>query len=320
MRALGLGGTFALTLHAGLRAGPACLRWGVRHPRIVLRFLLAVWLGVPLLALVVTRLLHVPPLAAAVLLLMAICPGVPKLLSKTRAQGGRNDAGIVLLLATSATTLVLLPIWARVLSAATPLEIAMPPWRVLALLAPTVFVPLALGFAIRALSSRVADSLARVTGVIYPVGLLGTVAIGLIQGAPLLKDVPLRSYAAVAIVTLGASWMGRIAAGRTSNDRRTAGAAAALGNPALAFAMVSASYPQTKAGAAIAAYVVVRSLVLALGAFIASRATSKERSAEWTSSRKRSPSRARRSTWTKGNTGPSSRGRPPATGSPSSPT
>jgi predicted Na+-dependent transporter len=254
--------TGALVLNAALQTGPTSLPWAREHWGLVLRFLLAVWLGVPLLTLVVVRLLRVHQLGAATLLLMAICPGQAQGLFLTRSARGRMDAAVILLLATSVTAPLLIPVWARILSVTMPHEIVVPIGRVLGVLLSTAVVPLLLGFAIRRLSAAVAGVLAKVMGALFTVGIWAALAAALIRGAPILPQVALGTFAAVVIVTLGASLMGYLLGRPEIEDRRAAAFAAALGNPALALALVSSSYPEAHASALFAAYVLVRIIIL----------------------------------------------------------
>jgi bile acid:Na+ symporter, BASS family len=254
--------TGALVLDGALRLGPSSLRALREQPGLLLRFLFVVWVVVPLLAIAVAQLARLRGAGAAALLLMAICPGVPLLISSARSASGSLHTALIVLLATAVTAPLLLPVWARVLSALYPVELAIPSRRIVLALLPTVFAPLALGFGVRAISSRVAAALARVTDVLFRVGLAVLMSSLLLQGAPILLEVRLRAYLAVVILTIGEAWLGYWAGGPKLEDRRTTSLAAALGNPALVLAVVTESYPGYEAGALLAAYVLFRSIVL----------------------------------------------------------
>jgi bile acid:Na+ symporter, BASS family len=254
--------TGALILGGALRLGPESLRRARGRPGPLLRSLVVVWLGVPILAILVTKALDVPGLGAVTLLLMAICPGVPLLLAKTRSVRGATSTALVLLMATSVTAPLFIPLWTKILSAVSPYDLVLRPRQAFSALLPTVFAPLLLGFAVRAISPRAATALARVTDILFIAGLAFLLILAVIKSAPLLAGIALRTLVAAVLIELGAALMGYWAGGPDTEDRKATSLAAAMGNPALALAVVQASYPGYEAGALLATYALVRAIIL----------------------------------------------------------
>src|SRR5262249_50216916 len=158
-----------------------------------LRTLAAVWIAVPLLTIAVVLAFDVRGLSATTLLLMAICPGMPLLLATGSVKGAKETAYVALLL-TATIEPLLIPYWTRFLSIVHPGDLTVQRRDVLAVLVPTVFIPVVVGFAIRQLAPRAATVLARVSEMIAVVGIAMDVLVVLIQGAPLLVRVPVQAF------------------------------------------------------------------------------------------------------------------------------
>jgi BASS family bile acid:Na+ symporter len=252
----------ALMLGAALRCEPGLLRRLRERPWMFLRALVVLWLGVPLLAILTVTAFALPPMGAATLLVVSICPGVPLLVRSTRKVHGGMSTAVLLLLLSAITAPLLVPLWVRILSAIFPVAFAIQPAQVVRALLPIVLVPIAAGVMIRWLLPRVAPILARVADVVFAVGIVILLVAVLILGVPRLPEVGWRNYVAVLVVTFGAGLMGYWAGRPALEDRKATALAAAMGNPALALAVVAASYPGYPATVLIALYVLIRALAL----------------------------------------------------------
>lgn len=253
----------ALMLSIGLAVRPRELAQVVHHPRLYLRALLVMEIGVPLLAMVVVSGLALSPLATGLILLMAICPGAPfiPLVSKTKGEV-YSTVGLNLLLLASVLAPLSIPAWVAILDRLYPFELQITPVQVAARVVPVVILPIVAGIAIRALSPRVADVLARVVHYIFIVTFVIAIAIGLVLGAPVFLELSVRTLLAVVLVVSGTAVMGAWAARTQPGARRAVVFSTVLGNPGIALAIVAASYPDLRAGAFIIAYLVLRRLAL----------------------------------------------------------
>jgi predicted Na+-dependent transporter len=229
-----------------LRLGPESLRQIRRRQALFLRTLGAIWIGVPLLNLLVVLALDVTGLAATILLLMAICPGMPLLVASTRSVEGAMGTAFAALFLIAVMEPLLIPQWTRLLSLLSPADLTVQTKHVLAVLVPTVFLPVALGFGVRMLAPRSALDLARVCEMVAIVGIAMDVIVVLIQGAPLLVHVPLRAFAAAVLVTLGDATIGYWVGWPNREDQKAIAMASSLGNPALALAIVEVSSQDPK--------------------------------------------------------------------------
>jgi BASS family bile acid:Na+ symporter len=262
MKVLAWTATIAVMFGSALRLGPESLRKVQQRPVLFLRTLGAVAVAVPVLTILVVLALDVRGLAATTLLLMAICPGMPLLIASTHSVEGDAGTAFAALLLTATIEPALVPAWTHLLRFVHPGDLAIAPRHVVAVLVPTVFIPVAAGFAFRALAPRAAPTLARVVGVVAAVGIVMDLAVVLIQGAPLLPRVPFRAFVAAALVTITDAALGYWAGWPEAEDQRAIAMATALGNPALAIAVMSESFPDAKAGALVAVYLLVRTIAL----------------------------------------------------------
>lgn len=254
---------FALMLSIGLAA-----RWDEieevwRRPKVYVKALLVMEIGVPLVAIAVVALLRPPPLAAALILLMAVCPGAPALAFMTREKGTKHaPVGLDVLLLVSLLAPLAVPAWVFVLDRLFAFDLVISPRAVLEVVLPAVLAPILIGMGLRVWFPRAADLLARLVDDFFAVGLVVAVIVLLYLGVPVLFAVRPVTVAAALLVVAGAALLGFWAGSPDPANRSTIGVAAVLGNPGLALAVVATSFPGVDAAALIAAYLILRALAL----------------------------------------------------------
>jgi len=247
-----------LILSVGLRTTPAALRATWRERGLVLRALLVLEIGAPLLALAAVELLPLGYEAAGVLALMAACPGAPVVLKRVR------DRAVVLVVIGLVSLLAPLSVaaWVAVLSRALPYQLAIRPGALAQITLLKQLVPLCVGLGIAALLPRAASVLGRGLWYLFLAGFALGLALTLYRGAPVLLRVGPWAIVAALVVVLGTAAMGHWAGRPRPEDRQALAFIAVLGNPALAAAVLAESYPGSHAGALLAAYVLARALCL----------------------------------------------------------
>ena len=263
LKTLSWSATFAVMFGGALRLGPSSLRLVLERPWLSLRTLLAVWVAVPAVTMLVVVGLRIEGVGAATLLLMAGCPGIPLLLGTTRKVQGAMRTAFVALVLTAATEPLLIPYWTRIVSGVLPVDLAVQPRHILQVLVPTIFLPIALAFALRLLAAQAVDTLARISDWVYAVGVIGCGTAILIEAAPVLLQVPPRTFLGAMIITLLDAVIGYWAGWPDQDDQKAVALAASLGNPALALAVAEASYPEHRAGPLVAGYLLVRAVAIA---------------------------------------------------------
>lgn len=254
--------SFGVMLSGALIVGPPIvhevrLRW-----RLFARVLFAVWILVPFLNITIMLTLGVTGTAATILLLMSVCPGLPLLLSATRSARGSMRTALLALVLTTMTEPFLMPLWTRFISRFSPLDLGITMEEVLFVLVPTVFLPIALGFFLRAAWPKVVPRLIKIADVLYIVGTAACTVIMISQGALVLPRVPIEAVVATLLITLADFVIGAWAGSPHSDDRKALGFAAALSNPALALVVVQSVYPSYRASVFVSIFLLLRAVVL----------------------------------------------------------
>jgi bile acid:Na+ symporter, BASS family len=254
--------TFATMFGAALRLGPRALRRVREHPRLFFRTFGAVWLFIPLFTVLVVNGFGVVGTSATLLLLMSVCPGTPTLLTFVRIARSSIATAFVALFLTTATEPFLIPYWTRILSMFHSVDLTVQPGQVLAVLLPTVFFPIVLGFLVHKIWINTAPVLARASDFVDLVGTGASIAVILSQGFPVLLHVPPSAIAATVVITAGDAALGFWAARPNLAEQKAIAAAAALGNPALALVVVEVIYHEIQAAVLVSVYVVVRAIAI----------------------------------------------------------
>ena len=255
----------ALMLSIGLAARPRELAQIVRRPRLYLRALLVMEIGVPLLAMAVVSLLSLPPVGTALILLMAICPGAPFIVAPSAKGQHYSTVGLNLLVSASVLAPFTVPAWVAILNRVYPYQFNIPFAHVVARVLELILVPLALGIVIRLALPRFANVLARLVRYFFLAALVVAILAALYLGARVFLEVDPLVLVAVVLMVAGSAAMGIWAARRDPGARHPVTVAAVLGNPAIVLAIIAASFPdvrQLRAAAFIAAYLILRKLVL----------------------------------------------------------
>jgi BASS family bile acid:Na+ symporter len=253
-----------IMLAVGLRSSWSELSELRRRPRLILRSLLVIDVLVPLLALLVVRLVPMPPMEAGMILLIAICPAAPLFLRKARGAGARGATALNVLLVASLLAPISVALWLTAFDRGGALPLSFPPGVVSRVVLGSIVLPLALGMLFRryrpAAAERVASLLDKVSAAVLILAAVAVVALA----RPVLSDFVPGALIALAIVTLGSALMGHLAGGPLLADRAAVGYAAAFGNPAIALAIVARARPDLSAelAAPLAAYLLLRALAL----------------------------------------------------------
>jgi BASS family bile acid:Na+ symporter len=251
----------ALMLATGLQTDRAIVRDLAARAGLLARALALVWIGVPALALIVVSLVRPGPLAALAIVVMAICPGVPLIVRRVRRVEGDPELSLAILIACALSAIVMVPVWVEILARVAPFDLAMDRTGVASVLLPNVLLPFAIGRAINHYAPRRARVLAKVALGGFFAGLVVVLAVLVPRAIPLLGRATADSIAALALVTLGAAALGYLAGGPRHDQRISFAYAAALGNPAMAIAVLAPTV-QARAVPLVIAYVLLRALAL----------------------------------------------------------
>jgi len=183
-----------LIFAAGLGSRLKDFTYLTQRPRVMLRSLLAMYVVVPLLALVAVKLLRLPEGVEIALLVLAISAGAP-LLPRKLMRLGNEEYVFSLVVISSLLAIVTVPAWLTVLEPQFTRLDTVDAGKVAVVLGKSFLLPLLLGMAARWLlrdaSDRVSDTLLKAVGVVFSACALTLLAthwqlIAAIVGLPLL--------------------------------------------------------------------------------------------------------------------------------------
>ena len=244
---IGLGSTFADLLYI----------W--RRPALLLRSLLAMYVLVPLAAVLLVSVLPVNQAVKAALLVLAVSAGAPLLPRKLGAFG--SDAYVFsLVVLSSLLAIVLVPAWislaGRHFEVATELE----PSAVATIIAKSFLLPLVAGLVLRklfpALSEAWADRLMAIAGLVLSLSALLLLATHWQLFLAMLH----LGMLSLVLLLLAALAIGHALGGPSADDRTALAVSCATRHVGLAV-LVASAFPGPKTTVLIASYIVASALV-----------------------------------------------------------
>lgn len=251
-----------LMLSVGLQTDRGLVHELPARWRILARALAVIWLAVPLVALLVVTILRLPPIAATVLLVVAIAPGMPLVMRSARKAHGDPRLALLVLISTALTAVVMVPLWGWVLHRVTGYDLEVSSGTIARLMLVGLVLPFMIGRLIRTVSPRIAVPLAKLAAALFAIVAVVFVVAMLASVGGVLRDVDPRVLIGVVLFTVVDVALGWWAGGPDRSSRIAVSFAAALGNPALAVMLVAHAQPDQRALPLIVTYILLRGLIL----------------------------------------------------------
>ena len=250
-------GVIILAIGMSSTLGDLSYLW--RRPGLLLRSVLAMYVLVPLAALVMMKTMTLAPGVEIALLVFAVSAGAPLL---PRKMLGVGDGGYTFSLVVTSTLLaiILVPAWLMLLGAqfGDPLELK--PVQVALVFAKTFFTPLAIGMLLRYLlpsfAMAVADRLMMIAGLVLT---LSAVAL-LVLNWNVLLEAKGPALLILAILIAAALAIGHWLGGPNEDDRTALAVACATRHIGIAV-LVAASVPGPRTAVLISAYIVTAAII-----------------------------------------------------------
>ena len=251
----------AMVFAFGLGATSADVRDLVGRPGLLGRSLLAIFVIVPVVAVVLAYAFDFPHAAEVALIALAISP-LPPLIPRNLIAAGRHASNPVALMVTVALlSIVIVPLLAGLIGRYLGLSFAVSPLRVAGVIAVIVLLPLVTGMAIRALRPALADRIE------LPASLVGTVVLRLATLALLVTGlhaiwalIANGMVIAIAVLVVVGLAAGHLLGGPDPDGRTVLALAGASRHPAIALAVAAASPFEQHFGAAIVLYLLLGDL------------------------------------------------------------
>jgi len=253
------------SLSIGLRSDTRILEEMRARKRLLGRALLACWIVVPLFAMAILLILRPPHLAAAGLMVLAICPGVPLAIRTAGKRDGDATTSLIVLVATVVTAFVMIPLWSALLAHLTPVDVSIGALSVGLVLFPQLLLPLLIGLLIRELAPSFSKKLGVVANALFIAGLVIIAIVLVPKSIKMLVDMSGYAILAAACIPIGGAAIGYIAGRPRRPDQISVAYAAGMGNPAMAVAVLAAaSLPKAEMLPLLIAFVLIRVVGLLL--------------------------------------------------------
>ena len=249
----------ALIFAIGLGSTPADLVYLWRRPRQLARSLLAMYVVVPVAAVVLTRTLPLPVAVKTAILVLAISAGAP-LLPRKLMKLGREGYVFSLVVTSSLLAVVAVPAWLRILGTLFGREAELDPGAVALVIAKSFLAPLVLGMLLRWPLSSVAERLSQwLLGAAGATLTAAGLALLVLHGGALVAVgvVPLLALAATTLVALA---IGHAFGGPDPDDRTALAVSCATRHVGIAM-LAASTVPGPRVAVLVLAYVLASAVV-----------------------------------------------------------
>jgi BASS family bile acid:Na+ symporter len=219
----------------------------VRRPLVLARSLVAMFVIMPVVAVVITVIFDFHPAVEIALVAIAISP-IPPLLPRRQVNaGGRASYAIGLMATAALLSIGFIPLAVYIIGRFFGLDFEISPGAVAKLALITVLVPLAAGMLVRALASKLADRIQKPVGKIAIVLLgLGIVAIFIAALPAVMALIGNGTIVVIsAFVAIGLA-VGHFLGGQGRDDQVVLAISTAARHPAIALVIAGATFPQEK--------------------------------------------------------------------------
>jgi BASS family bile acid:Na+ symporter len=243
---LALKASIMLTLFGfGLRATLDDLLYLWRRPRLLFRSLVAMFVVMPLFAIVLTKIFSFHSVVVVALIVISISPVPPLLPKKVTQAVGIAPYGLGLMVTAATFAIGYIPLAAYLIGKYYERPFAMDAVAVAKLVGLSILIPLLAGIAVRkyalAFAERIAHRIIRIAGIILIVGVLCILAAALPTAWSLVGNGTILAF--IAFVGVGLL-VGHILGGPSPDERVTLALSTACRHPGLALAIASANMPE----------------------------------------------------------------------------
>jgi bile acid:Na+ symporter, BASS family len=246
----------------GLQATFEDLLFLVRRPRLLVRSLVAIFVVMPLFAILMTNLFSFNSPVVIALIVLSISPIPPLLPKKVSKSGGRASYELGLMVTAAAFSIVFIPLAAYLLGKYFDRSFAMGPSAVAKVIVLSVLLPLAAGILFRrfvpAAAARIAKPLVQIAGIVLLIGILCILVFALPTAWSLVGDGTILAFVAVVVVGLA---VGHLLGGPDPDERVALALSTACRHPGLAIAIAGVNIPnEHRVVSAVLLYVITNVL------------------------------------------------------------
>lgn len=228
----------------GLQATVSDALFLVRHPGLLLRSVVAIFIVMPLVAIVMVEVFALTRATEIALVVLALAPIPPLLPKKESKAGGEGAYALGLMVVMGLLAIVMVPLLASLLGSWFDRDFRMPPQAIAKVIVIMIVLPLLAGMVARALAPALAAKLARPIALASMVLLLCAAAPILFAAMPivfnLLHSGTLLAIVAFILIGLG---VGQLVAGKGPQRQTVLALSTASRHPAIALAIAKTNFP-----------------------------------------------------------------------------
>jgi bile acid:Na+ symporter, BASS family len=265
---------FLMVFGFGLRSSREELSYAVCRPAMLLRALLAMFIVMPVVAILLCVAFDFHPAVEIALVTLAISPMPPLLTNREAQAGGHVSYGIGLMVVAALLSIAFIPVAVSLIGRILGLPIAMGQGALLRLVLLSVILPLGLGILVRTLSVPAAGRAQKPVAIVAITGLMLSVAVVMIAMLPTALSLIGNGTVLVFVgfVIIGFS-VGHALGGPSREERAVLALTTACRHPAIAVAVAGANFPrETLVPAAVLLYLLVN-VLLSVGYILLLRQT-----------------------------------------------
>jgi BASS family bile acid:Na+ symporter len=261
---LALKASIMLTLFGfGLQATREDLLYLLRRPSVLVRSLVAMFLVMPVFAILMTGFVSFDRAVVIALIALSISPVPPILPTKVTKSGGHPPYGLGLMVTAASFSIVYVPLAVYLIGKYFNRPFTMGPGALAELIVISILLPLAAGIVFRkvapTITGRIAGPLARIAGIVLLAGVLCLLAFSLPGIWALIGNGTIVAFVAFVIVGLA---VGHFFGGPGPEQQVTLALSTASRHPALALAIAGVNVPEERRViSAVLLYLVVNALI-----------------------------------------------------------
>jgi BASS family bile acid:Na+ symporter len=247
----------------GLQATVHDLLYLVRRPALLARSLLAMFVVMPIVAVVLVRLFELRSAFEIALVALAISPVPPLLPKKEGKAGGESGYGLGLMAAVSLLAIVLVPLLVEIVGRYFARPMQMPAAAVAKVVVIMTLLPLVAGVIVRASAPAIADRLEKPARLVATVLLVCGVGALFVAAIPVITGlIDARTLVATAVFVITGLATGHFLGGPQAEHSTVLALSTASRHPAIALAVAKINFPnEPYLGATILLYLIVLTVI-----------------------------------------------------------
>jgi len=246
----------------GLRASFGDLLYLVRHPGLLSRTLMSMFVIMPIVAVVLVSVFDLDPGVKIALVALALSPVPPMLPNKASKVEDEDGYSIALVATMALLSIIIAPVALNILGQLAGRDLAMPASVVAATVVKSALAPLLAGVLVHhflpGVAARIAKPVSTIGGILLAVAAL---ILLVVTASTLMALATPKTLLAIAAFVVIGFVTGHLIGGQDHGHGAVLGLASATRHPGLAMAIASTNFPTERIGGILLLYLLVGAIV-----------------------------------------------------------